>query len=192
MPPVTTPSNSLPNETSLLVNELQLGDQLGQCVHSKRRADFSLMLAMLTEDVREHSQFFVPKTAIKEANTGDDFFRKIYHLPAKTALAITDLDDINAFSQADLAEQNNFADIQLKNALRPLPLSFRDNKKHIPTKILTDTSIHCQQRYKEYLSNKDKSQSTVLSSPAFFNAKAWLDNIQTTLVNATSVNLHTA
>jgi len=195
MATVATPTNSSANKTSLLVNELQLGDQLGQCVQSQRRADFSLMLAMLTEDVREHSQFFVPKTPQKEANTSDEFLRKVYHLPTKAPLAIKDLADINEFSQAELVEQNLFADIQLKNALKPLPISFRDNNEHIPTTVLTDTSVHCQQRYRENLvkkAEKENSQQSLLNSPAFFNAKAWLDTIQTTLVNATSIQLHTA
>lgn len=193
MATVSAPTNLSPNKTSLLVNELQLGDQLGQCVHSRRRADFSLMLAMLTEDVREHSQFFVPKRPLKEVNTSDDFFRKVFHLPAEAPLTIKDFSDIHDFSQAGLVEQQNFADIQLKNILKPLPLSFRDKKEHIPTSVLTDSSVHCQQRHRENLAKKtENSKQTLLNSPAFFNAKAWLDNIQTTLVNATSVQLHTA
>jgi len=196
MPKVETAThNSSLNKSALLVHELQLGDRLSQCVHSKRRADFSLMLAMLTDDVREHSQFFIPKTSIKEENSSNDFFRKTFHLPPKAPLAIKDLSEINNFSQANIVEQRNFSDIQLKNTLMPLPLSFRDNKAHIPTSVLTDSSNHCQQRYRANLTKKsdeENSKQTLLNRPAFFNAKAWLDNIQTTLVNATNVQLHTA
>ena len=50
------------SSTNVLLHELQLGEQLNESVEQTRRADFSLMLAMLAEDVREQSQFLLPKT----------------------------------------------------------------------------------------------------------------------------------
>ena len=54
-------ANILPD--NILLHELQLGEQLNDSVVQARRADFSLMLAMLAEDVREQSQFVLPKPA---------------------------------------------------------------------------------------------------------------------------------
>ena len=49
------------SSASVLLHELQLGEQLNESVVQARRADFSLMLAMLTADVREQSQFLLPQ-----------------------------------------------------------------------------------------------------------------------------------
>jgi ribosomal S4p-like protein len=183
-------------KNSLLFHELQLGSQLNQCVHSKRRADFSLMLAMLTDDVREHSQFFVPTAAQKDREFSDDILRKAFQLPDKAPLGLKKLTDLNKFSQAELIKQQQLASLHLQNALVPLPLSFYNDKKHLDTKVLSDTSIHCQQRNQQQnqQKNNDKMESSTASfnKLAFFNAKAWLDNIQSSLINGANVSLTTA
>ncbi len=165
-------------ENNLLAHELQLGEQLNQCVQSKRRADFSLMLAMLTEDVREHSQFFLPKTQPTETQITDSLLRKTLHLTEPAALALDNIDEIEQFSQAEFIVEQRLADLHLQNALSPLPLSFRDDVNFIKKDVLSDTSLHCQQRFR----NKKSADTNELSNAmASFNAKAWLDNIQTTV-----------
>jgi hypothetical protein len=81
----TVNNNSIASKP--LLHELQLGEQLNECVHQSRRSDFSLMLAMLCDDVREQSQFILPKSApidgtstdIKEVN--NKTLRKHFDLP---------------------------------------------------------------------------------------------------------------
>ncbi|WP_169628234.1 VC2046/SO_2500 family protein [Ferrimonas futtsuensis] len=48
---------------AILVNEWQLGDSLSQAIQTERRSDFGLMLAMLSQDVRLHAEFQLPKPA---------------------------------------------------------------------------------------------------------------------------------
>ena len=116
-------------ENNLLIHELQLGQQLSQCVHTNRRADFGLMLAMLTEDVREHSQFHLPHKELPEPEYTDKKFRHYFQLPDEIPLGITDTDDLSLYDQAELVAQNNLPSLHLQNALTPRPVAFRDDKK---------------------------------------------------------------
>ena len=183
------------DRNTVLFHELQLGAELNECIHSKRRADFSLMLAMLTEDVREHSQFFVPKTTFKERDYSDEALRKAFHLPNKTPLALQSLSEIEKQSQAELVAKQQLATIKLQDALTPAPLAFRNDQKHIATNVLSDTNIHCQIKIQQQKSSNDNElidKEPSLNAAAFFNAKAWLDNIQNSLVNGSNVHLQTA
>jgi len=165
-------------ENKILVHELQLGEQLNECVHNKRRSAFSLMLAMLADDVRSHSQFLVPKTEQVESVTTDDSLRKEFNLPRNEPLSITSLDRINDFNQAKLIAENRQLDLRLSNALTPRPLGFRDNAKHIVHDVIANTSLYCQQQHKQ-----DNSSSTEQQRLAF-NAKSWLNTVQETIVKS--------
>jgi len=66
------PDNNIALKSEILLHELQLGEQLNESVHQARRADFSLMLAMLCDDVREQSQFILPKSEINSADQAVD------------------------------------------------------------------------------------------------------------------------
>ena len=188
-----------------LLHELQLGEQLNACVVETRRADFSLMLAMLAEDVREQSQFLVPQTASPVAiQQNNRLLRKELNLPEEAPLALATLDEIPQFNQVQSIIDNDLASIQLSNAMNPKPLAFRDNKNHIKTEILDNTSLFTQLKYKQAQVMRDEAlgqtnQSAMatlttpvadkpLSKPLNFNAKAWLDGIQQSLVKAPLLN----
>ena len=164
-------------ETNLLIHELQLGQQLSQCVQSNRRADFGLMLAMLAEDVREHSQFKLPHDEITEPAYTDTKLRKFFQLPDEIPLGLQELDALNQYDQADLIDGNNLPTMHLQNALSPKALAFRDNKAHVPTQVMENTSLHCQNR------NKDE-QNKLLNNRNDFNAKLWLKTIQDSIVKS--------
>jgi hypothetical protein len=194
------------SSASVLLHELQLGEQLNESVVQARRADFSLMLAMLTEDVREQSQFLLPQT--EETITADvtnAALRKQFNLPNEAALALTSLDDVKQFNQVQTIIDNDLANIHLTNAMMAKPLAFRDDKKHIESQVLQNTSLFTQLKHKQAIavnqrlsnqlqinqaqekqvaSNVDKQ----LSQPLSFNANAWLDGIQQSLVKAPLLN----
>jgi hypothetical protein len=121
--------------------------------------------------------------------------RKAFNLPEKASLALNSLDEIDKFNQAQAIADNNMASIQLNNALNPSPLAFRDNKKHINTDVIANTSLFTQLKYKqEKLAEEAKliqtEQATTdnadkgLGQSFNFNAKAWLDGIEQSLVKA--------
>jgi len=163
-------------ENNILINELQLGVKLSECIQSERRSDFSLMLAMLTDDVKEHGQFKLP---VVDKSDDLDFelqLRQKFNLPKKIELAITNISELNDFAQSQHLTDGNVASIHLENALQPKPLAFHNDKKYIPSNILNNTTLHCQNRYK----NVDSKTAKRLS----FNVNGWLDGIQTSIVNA--------
>ena len=195
--PVVTADNAL-------LHELQLGEQLNHSVVETRRADFSLMLAMLASDVREQSQFLVPQPeAAANVEYTNNSMRKELNLPNKAPLALSSLDDIKQFNQAQTIANKDFASIQLENAMQPKPLAFRDDKKYINTEVMGNTSLFTQLKHKQMqvkqalgLQNKQVSVSASdiegirnvedkpLSQPFAFNAKAWLDGVQESIVKA--------
>lgn len=201
---------SVSDSTNTLLHELQLGEQLNTCIHETRRADFSLMLAMLSEDVREQSQFVLPKTLPPTPPIQDNSsLRKQFHLPQQAPLALSTLDEIPEFNQAELIDKNDLVDIKLTDALTPKPLAFRDDKNHIDTQVITNMSLLGQLRYKETLAEKafnaqllkdeavienelatsvSQQMDNKLNKQLAFNASAWLDNVQESLVKAPLLN----
>jgi len=163
-------------ENNILVNELQLGVKLGECVQSERRSDFSLMLAMLTDDVKEHSQFKLPVVEESSHLADDLHFRNKFNLPKKIELAIKHLSELNNFSQAKHLSDGNIVSIHLANVLQPKPLSLHNDKNHIPSNILTNCTLHCQNRYQ----NVGRKSTQRLN----FNVNNWLDGIKTSIVSA--------
>lgn len=168
-------------ENNLLVHELQLGEQLGECVHTERRSDFALMLAMLTEDVRDHSQFALPVVEDEPRDITTETLRKEFHLPNEAPLAIKTDSQISDFNQAELVQDNQLASLHLQNAINPRPLAFRDDKSHVPHQVMSNTSTHCQQKH--------QTGNGQLSRMAF-NAKGWLEAVQTSIVKSSLVNVH--
>jgi len=179
------------SSTEVLLHELQLGEQLNESVVQTRRADFSLMLAMLAEDVREQSQFILPKA--KQAVTSDASnaaLRKEFNLPAKEPLGLSSKDDVEQFNQVQSVIDGDIATIHLHNAMTPNPLAFRDDHQHIPTEILKNTSLLCQLKHQQgqEAGATDKLIEQPINKSLDFNAKAWLEGIQQSLVKAPLIN----
>ena len=172
-------------DDKLLVHELQLGDKLNESVHSARRADFSFLLAMLTDDVQSHSQFSLPQTVNKTYTINDDVLRKELELPDKAPLALNDKHSVSSFNQAELIGDNRLNELHLLNALRPNPLGFRDNKHHIQTDVMNNTSLFCQTKYQT--SQQTKTPDELINKRLNFDAKGWLNTVQESMVQHTAI-----
>ena len=159
-------------KNNILINELQLGEQLNECVHQGKRSDFSLLLAMLPDDVRVSAQFSLPKTVNDLAINDEESLRTLYNLPKAQSLALENLDEINSYNQAELVNDNKLIDLHLLNAINPRPLAFRDNKKYISQDVLGNTSLYCQKKYQE----TSKGHS-VINERLNFNAELWLNTV---------------
>ena len=192
------------SSSTALLHELQLGEQLNESVVQSRRADFSLMLAMLAEDVREQSQFLLPQAQQKlPADVTNRSLRKQFNLPEEASLALSTLDELSQFNQVQAIVDNSLATLQLTNAMQPRPLAFRDDKKHINSNVLHNTSLFTQLKYKQaalinqerdrLLQAREEAEMVIksdkpLSKPLTFNATAWLDNIQQSIIQAPLVS----
>jgi hypothetical protein len=168
-------------DSQILVHELQLGEQLNESVHSARRADFSLLLAMLTDDVQSHSQFSLPRTVTDVKISNDATLRKEFEVPEKAALSLDKNQTTSLFDQSKLIQQNNLAELRLSNALSPKPLAFRDDKNHITQQILSNTSLYCQKKFNQQKNNELLEED---SSRLLFDAKGWLNAVHNTIVKA--------
>ncbi len=169
-------------ENSILIHELQLGEKLNECIHNERRSDFSLMLAMLAEDVRAQSQFVVPKTEDEEVVHSNQKLRKQFMLANEQPLSLKHLDDIQDFNQATLVQSHGLTELRLKEALNPKTIAFRNDSKHIPQDVLNNTSLYCQKQHQ----NKNEKMDQRLD----FDAKGWLNAVQSTIVKSQLININ--
>lgn len=182
-----TISNTSTTSTPLL-HELQLGEQLNECVHQSRRADFSLMLAMLCDDVREQSQFILPKslpddgTSIDRDKANTRTLRKYFDLPKEAPLALQNMRQINRYNQGQLVVDNRLASLHFASAMSANPIAFRDDKMHIANDILTNTSVICQVKHAQ------KNEEKVMNKPLNMNAEGWLKAVQNSIVEASLVD----
>jgi len=157
----------------ILVNELQLGETLNQCIHKKERSQFSLLLAMLTDDVQAHAQFSLPKTEVQKIKKEGDSLRNLFKLPQEQSLSIDNFDQIEAYNQASLLKKESLTELSLLNALKPTPLAFRNNNKYISKNILDNTSLHCQKKYKT-----ENSANSAKDVRLNFKAQEWLNTVK--------------
>ncbi|WP_286267204.1 VC2046/SO_2500 family protein [Thalassotalea atypica] len=163
-------------KNNLLIHELQLGETLNKCIHSKRRADFSLMLAMLVEDAREFSQFKTPLTQDSTTDCTEQQLRKQFELPDKEPLSLTDFAQISHFNQASQLSEKQLFVMKLNDALSPKPLCFRDDKHFIETNIKSNTSLYCQ--------HKLEADDEKAVRREAFNANEWLKSVKNTRVQS--------
>lgn len=167
----------------ILVHELQLGEQLNESVHHERRSDFSLMLAMLTDDVRAHSQFKLPLSTTSENTTSTAQLRKLFQLPDEAPLALNDMEAISEFDQASLVANLQLDQLRLVNTLKPKPLVFRDDVEYINQQVMGNTSLYCQQKHQQKNSMQGQQRSD-------FNVNAWLTAVQTTIVKSPLMDVY--
>lgn len=156
---------------TLLTHELQLGEALNQCVHHERRADFSLMLAMLVDDAQEFSQFKTPQTEPALASTSDELLRQALDLPTEAALSLNTMSQLNTFNEAKSVIADDLAAIKLNDALSPKPLAFRNDKTFIPTQVKTNTTVYCQAKH-------NQAQEEQADKRLAFNANEWLKAVK--------------
>lgn len=181
-------NNNSTNSTPLL-HELQLGEELNNCLHQSRRSDFSLMLAMLCDDVREQSQFILPKSLPIDGTAADkklldtQTLRKYFDLPNEMPLALKNMQEIKRYNQGQLIAENNLTSLHLSDVLSPKPLAFRNNAKHISYTVLTNTSLSCQEKLKL------KQDNTTINKPLDMHIQGWLKTIQTSLVESKLVDV---
>jgi hypothetical protein len=181
-------SNNTENLKPLL-HELQLGEQLNACVHQSRRSDFSLMLAMLCDDVREQSQFVLPKstpidgTSVDVEKVNNVQLRKHFDLPKEAPLSLNDAYQISQFNQGQLVAEKKLASLHLTNAISPKPLAFRNDKNHISCNILANTSLVCQEKHEL------NQENDVLNKPLDMQVENWLKSIQTSLVKSNLIEV---
>ncbi len=102
----------------MLVDEMQLGERLNHDVQSADRADFALMLAMLSQDVTDHAEFD-PATE-KETTEADQ--RARFNLPPAVKHYAEEHDFKRAAEISELFSNDGINSVFLSHCLRHEPL----------------------------------------------------------------------
>lgn len=122
-----------------LINELQIGTGISQAVLHGRRADFSLMLALFSNDVRDTT----PVEAIEQVETTEDVLRQRFELQAPQTLRSGQSSYQISARQADLFHQGGLASAKLSHYLTPEVLAYLpEDTQDLPEEVYLNLSGH--------------------------------------------------
>ncbi|MCC5879284.1 MAG: hypothetical protein JJU03_05270 [Idiomarina sp.] len=139
-------------------DERALGQQLNVAVHQQQRADFGYLLAMLSNNVLEHSaSVFKPAASVAPG------WQPPFAVSPAAPLAVASAD----FSRNPGADfQRSRADWRLQQALRPEGLNLVNDPKHIPANVMANCAHYVQQRYQGDQSASAPGYSDAANEPA--------------------------
>ncbi len=122
----------------LLTSELQLGQQLNQSVAGDQRADFSLLLAMLSSDICDQSQFHINEPQKSNTDSPETDLWKKFELPAAQKLVATSDDGQYSLDVGKLASDQGIVAARLAHCLNPEPMCYQLDRKHNIDSIVFD------------------------------------------------------
>ncbi|GAA60212.1 hypothetical protein P20652_2076 [Pseudoalteromonas sp. BSi20652] len=141
-------------------------------MHAHRREEFSFLLAILSQDVLDFSQFHLPKADIENLFVDEDALRKQFGAGPKQPLAPDKFDMLIGQHNASLlvinGEHSGMSDIKLAHCLDPEPLTIRNDASYIPLNVLDNCELAVRRRI--------KGSETQLSYPQM-DAAAFYDDI---------------
>lgn len=129
---------SVPSGAGFITAELGLGTRLNQAIGEGKRADFSYLLALLSDNVIEHSS-----VALKRSSTPSTPWQPPFPYGPSVPLQCTEAEyqrtPVRAFGQSR-------ALWQLQHALQPAGLNPVNDPKHIPAEVVANCPHYVQQR----------------------------------------------
>jgi hypothetical protein len=125
-----------------LVDELQLGDTLNEAVHNGFKAQFDLLVSMLSSDVQDHA--WVVDPAAKEQQKED--LRKKFELGNPVRLQSDEQDLERANELGEQFREGGLTAVHLLQCLNPEPLTLKHND--IPKEIIESLSPLKQEKYR--------------------------------------------
>lgn len=131
---------------NILTREDQLGGALAICVSAQRRADFSMLLAMLSQDALDFSQFHLPEEEQQESDKSESALKKELQIGPAQVLAPADFDMLIGQNNAQCLSQSSMTSLRLSHCLNPEPLAVRDDCKHIPLVVVDNCELAVRNR----------------------------------------------
>lgn len=125
-----------------LVDELQLGDTLNKAVHSGFKAQFNLLISMLSSDVQDHAWVVDPAT--QEKQTED--LRKKFELGNQVRFQSDDADLVRADELGEQFRAGGLSAVHLLECLNPEPLTLKHGE--IPQEILESLTPLQQEKHR--------------------------------------------
>lgn len=119
----------------IITHEAQLGEQLSQSVATNRRGDFAFLLAMLSSDATEFSQFNLPQS---EKNQQSDPLLQIAKHSAgpQKPFAAEPFNGLIGEQNCKLLIEHGLVAIQLNECLNPEPFSCKNDTKYISPMVI--------------------------------------------------------
>ncbi len=137
---VSIPETS-PVKTPPAINELLFGEQVNRAVENGQRADFALLLAMFSNDVRE----ITPVSILTETDSSDQILRQQFCVPAARKLR-SDADSYTkAAAIADSFHKGGLYQAQLQSDLCPDALAYMPEHTYdLGEEVFRNLSLHEQ------------------------------------------------
>ena len=132
-------------DTGLLINEWQLGQQLNTAVHNGTRDKFNLLLSFLSDDARDFAQFDLPQQALNEISENRDL-RDTFSLGKAQPLVSKGMSAIQAQSLNHNLQKDNLDSIRLQLLLSNEALVSRSEELIIDSKVNDNLTLLTQQR----------------------------------------------
>ena len=124
------------SSNELLVNEIQLGSQLGRAINERRGGDFGLLLSMLSHNVLDNAEFCLPRDNVGFAEVDEQLLRAQLGLREPVKFDIDENSAVNSILLGVDLHTEGMAEIKLKGYLNPEPLAMQDDRDHVPGDIL--------------------------------------------------------
>ena len=113
----------------IVSNELHLGQQLNKSVENDR-ANFALLLALMSGDVEDQAQFHLQSNAATDVDCHSTSLRDQFEVPPLQTLVADPLGELQSLKCTQMINDRGLQDIRLSHCLNPEPLSFELGKKH--------------------------------------------------------------
>jgi hypothetical protein len=133
-------------ESGLLINELQLGAQLNIAVTNGTRDKFNLLLSLLSSDVRDFSQFDLPKA--KQGSLSEVELREGLLLPAPQPLVNAGNSLQQAARISSAVHQKDLSGIRLQSLLNNEAILSRVSNITFDAEVIDNLSFLSQSRLK--------------------------------------------
>lgn len=150
----------------LLITESQLSSRLNKSVQQQRRGEFGLLLAMLSHDALDFSQFHLPKTELSNSQPNNEQLRKELGAGPEQLLAPNEFDMLIGQHNAKRLHESGLSDIRLRHCLTPEPLAIRNDKTHVPLEVLDNCELVVRKRHQEKHIHRE---NPVMDAAAFYD-----------------------
>ena len=122
-----------------IINELQFGTGINHAVHEGRRADFSLILSMFSDDVRDNT----PVEKVDEIDTTEQALRQRFELQSPQQLRSDQSSYEMSAQQASLFHTSGLPSAKLSHYLKPDALTYLPEDTHdLPEEVYHNLSGH--------------------------------------------------
>lgn len=122
-----------------IINELQFGTGINHAVHEGRRADFSLILSMFSDDVRDNT----PVEKVDEIDTTEKALRQRFELQSPQQLRSDQSSYEMSAQQASLFHTSGLPSAKLSHYLKPDALTYLPEDTHdLPEEVYHNLSGH--------------------------------------------------